>query len=361
MSPQSSGKVGARSLFVGQADPARQDPGRRQTLADVIDRDFPCLQRRAASRGRAAIDAEDARARRDGRHVALRGVTPAGLGASCIVPLIEAGFVDWIVSTGANLYHDMHFAFNCKLVAGDFRIDDTALFEAGVVRIYDVLLSRDECLLATDQRLRGDPLPARIPEDDGHGRAPPPAGPVLRRGRGRGGPAPRLGARRGLSGRRAGLHQLARRLDDRPGNGGHPVRRLEARVRRGRSTSTRRPASSSPPRRRGKKSAVVLLGGGSPKNFMLQTAPHMHRQPRAGGRRGTTTSSRSPTPGSTPAGSPAPRPTRRSVGERSIRTACRTPCLLLRHDDRPAASDVLRPDAASSCASRSGSTASAAS
>src|SRR5438132_14154381 len=32
-------------------------------------------------------------------------LTPAGLGCSCIVPLIKAGFVDWIVCTGANVYH----------------------------------------------------------------------------------------------------------------------------------------------------------------------------------------------------------------------------------------------------------------
>ena len=37
-------------------------------------------------------------------------LTPAGLGMSCLVPLVEAGFIDWIVSTGANLYHDTHFA-----------------------------------------------------------------------------------------------------------------------------------------------------------------------------------------------------------------------------------------------------------
>ncbi|HEX4600438.1 MAG TPA: deoxyhypusine synthase family protein, partial [Gemmatimonadales bacterium] len=36
-------------------------------------------------------------------------MTPAGLGMSTIIPLIEAGFLDWIVSTGANLYHDAHF------------------------------------------------------------------------------------------------------------------------------------------------------------------------------------------------------------------------------------------------------------
>src|SRR4051812_39575814 len=33
-------------------------------------------------------------------------LTPAGLGASCLVPLLEAGFIDWVVSTGANVYHD---------------------------------------------------------------------------------------------------------------------------------------------------------------------------------------------------------------------------------------------------------------
>ena len=37
-------------------------------------------------------------------------LTPAGRGCSSIVPLIKAGFVDWIVSTGANLCHDRPFA-----------------------------------------------------------------------------------------------------------------------------------------------------------------------------------------------------------------------------------------------------------
>ena len=36
-------------------------------------------------------------------------MTPAGLGMSCLIPLMEAGFVDWLISTGANLYHDAHF------------------------------------------------------------------------------------------------------------------------------------------------------------------------------------------------------------------------------------------------------------
>ena len=42
-------------------------------------------------------------------------LTPAGLGGSCIVPLMKAGFIDWLVITGANLYHDTHFAIGHSL------------------------------------------------------------------------------------------------------------------------------------------------------------------------------------------------------------------------------------------------------
>src|SRR6476469_8771480 len=42
-------------------------------------------------------------------------LTPTGLGYAALVPLIEAGFVDWIVSTGANLYHDMHRSLGHQL------------------------------------------------------------------------------------------------------------------------------------------------------------------------------------------------------------------------------------------------------
>ena len=45
-------------------------------------------------------------------------LTPAGLGMSCLIPLIENGFVDWMVSTGANLYHDTHFALGLKMFQG---------------------------------------------------------------------------------------------------------------------------------------------------------------------------------------------------------------------------------------------------
>jgi len=80
-------------------------------------------------------------------------LTPAGLGCSCIVPLIKAGFVDWIVSTGANLYHDMHFALNYPLRAGSPAFDDLDLRRNDLVRVYDVLIGFSDCLLATDEIL----------------------------------------------------------------------------------------------------------------------------------------------------------------------------------------------------------------
>src|SRR5260370_2884262 len=81
-------------------------------------------------------------------------LTPAGLGCSSIVPLIKAGFVDWIVSTGAILYHDMHFALNYPVRVGSYKMDDTELRDNDIVRVYDVLLGYSDCLMATDEILR---------------------------------------------------------------------------------------------------------------------------------------------------------------------------------------------------------------
>ncbi len=81
-------------------------------------------------------------------------LTPAGLGSSVIIPLIKAGFVDWIVSTGANLYHDLHHAMNFPLYRGSPFTNDRELRRLGVVRIYDVLLDYNSVLMATDDTLR---------------------------------------------------------------------------------------------------------------------------------------------------------------------------------------------------------------
>ena len=80
-------------------------------------------------------------------------MTPAGLGMSTIIPLIEAGFVDWIVSTGANLYHDAHFGLGLSMHRGTPFIDDVELREEGVVRIYDIFFDY-EVLLSTDHFVR---------------------------------------------------------------------------------------------------------------------------------------------------------------------------------------------------------------
>lgn len=80
-------------------------------------------------------------------------LTPAGLGGSCIVPLIKLGFVDWIVSTGANLYHDTHFAIGHTLHRGTPFIDDRLLRKEAVIRIYDILFDYN-VLLETDEFFR---------------------------------------------------------------------------------------------------------------------------------------------------------------------------------------------------------------
>jgi deoxyhypusine synthase len=80
-------------------------------------------------------------------------LTPAGLGGSCIVPLMRNGFVDWIVSTGANLYHDTHFAIGHHLHKGSPNFDDRELRKAGVIRIYDIVFDY-KVLLETDEFYR---------------------------------------------------------------------------------------------------------------------------------------------------------------------------------------------------------------
>jgi deoxyhypusine synthase len=80
-------------------------------------------------------------------------LTPAGLGKSCLIPLMRAGFVDWIVSTGANLYHDMHYGLDLKLYQGSPFLDDVQLRKQGVIRIYDVVFDYN-VLLDTDAYVR---------------------------------------------------------------------------------------------------------------------------------------------------------------------------------------------------------------
>jgi len=86
--------------------------------------------------------------------VTLTGaLTPAGLGISALIPLIQAGFIDWIVSTGANLYHDAHFGIGLSLHQGNAQTSDIVLRDEEVVRIYDIFFDYS-VLLDTDEFFR---------------------------------------------------------------------------------------------------------------------------------------------------------------------------------------------------------------
>jgi len=80
-------------------------------------------------------------------------LTPAGLGRSCLIPLLKSGFVDWMISTGANLYHDTHFGIGLSMHQGRWNADDIALREQGIVRIFDIFFDYD-VLLSTDAFFR---------------------------------------------------------------------------------------------------------------------------------------------------------------------------------------------------------------
>jgi deoxyhypusine synthase len=125
----------------------------KETAAELIDRVFLAYN---AGRLREACRLYTQRMLANDGTVGLSltgALTPAGLGMSTVIPLIEAGFVDWIVSTGANLYHDAHFALGLSMHAGRPQVDDVALREDGVVRIYDIFFDY-RVLLRTDAFIR---------------------------------------------------------------------------------------------------------------------------------------------------------------------------------------------------------------
>ena len=201
-------------------------------------------------------------------------LTPAGLGCSCVIPLIKAGFVDWIVSTGANMYHDMHFALNYPLHAGSHLLDDIDLRKNDVVRIYDVLLSYTDCLMATDEAVRQIVVQPEFQKEMGTAEF-----------------YHHMGRYAAEFERKAGIKDVsvlaaAYRcgvpiFTSSPGDStfgmniaGMELRgnklRLNPSIDVNESTSFVLAA-----KRSGGKSGVMLMGGGSPKNFMLQTEPQI--------------------------------------------------------------------------------------
>src|SRR5262249_34985472 len=121
--------------------------------ADLVERTFSAYN---AARLREACQLFVAKSLEDDVTfgVSLTGaLTPAGLALSCLNPLMRAGFVDWIISTGANLYHDVHHGLGMPIHEGRPTFDDVALRDAGVIRIYDIVFPY-EVLLDTDAFFR---------------------------------------------------------------------------------------------------------------------------------------------------------------------------------------------------------------
>lgn len=87
-------------------------------------------------------------------------LTPAGLGG-CVIELMDRGLVDFVISTGANLYHDLHYALNFTLHRGSPFVDDRELYKDGIIRIYDVLFPA-QVLLDTDRYIRDFLVESRL-------------------------------------------------------------------------------------------------------------------------------------------------------------------------------------------------------
>ncbi len=201
-------------------------------------------------------------------------LTPAGLGCSSIVPLIKAGFVDWIVSTGAILYHDLHFALNYPVRVGSFKMDDTELRDNDIVRVYDVLLGYSDCLMATDEILRKILIQPEFQREMGTAELHNLLGRYAAEWE-------RKSGRKGVSLLAAAYRAGVPCYTSSPGDStiGMNVAGVELRGNRLRINPSvdvnETTAFVLAAKRACGRSAVVLWGGGSPKNFMLQTEPQI--------------------------------------------------------------------------------------
>ncbi|KPK82177.1 MAG: deoxyhypusine synthase [Gemmatimonas sp. SM23_52] len=200
-------------------------------------------------------------------------LTPAGLGMSALIPLVEAGFVDWIVATGAILYHDTHFGIGLELRRGRPNVSDVELREEGVVRIYDIFFDY-QVLLSTDaffrQIIEGQEFQRTMGTAEFHhlcGRY------VAER-------------ERALGLERKSLLAVCHAMGvpvytSSPGDSSIGMNVAERALAGGRLRIdsaidvNETAALVLAAKRSGGKSAVVIMGGGSPKNFILQTEPQI--------------------------------------------------------------------------------------
>jgi deoxyhypusine synthase len=200
-------------------------------------------------------------------------MTPAGIGMSCLIPLMEAGFVDWIISTGANLYHDAHFALGLALHRGRHDADDVELRDKGVVRIYDIFFDYD-VLLSTDAFVREVSAREEFQRPMSSAEYHYLLGGYLRERE----KALGLSKRSVLS----TAHELAVPIyTSSPGDSSIGMNVAEqalagSKLRFDVSADVNETAAIVlEAKRTGGRSGVLIVGGGSPKNFMLQTEPQI--------------------------------------------------------------------------------------
>ena len=241
----------------------------KEKLADIIDNTFLAYNSARLKEG-ARLFTEKMLEPDVTIGMSLSGaLTPAGLGCSSIVPLI-----DWIVATGANLYHDLHFALNYPVHVGDFRMDDTQLRNNDIVRVYDVLLGYSDCLMATDEILREILVQPEFQKEMGTGELHYLIGKYAAEWE-------RKAGLKDVSVLAAAYRAGVPCYTSSPGDStiGMNVAGVELRGNKLRVNASidvnETTAIVLAAKRTGGKSAVVLWGGGSPKNFMLQTEPQI--------------------------------------------------------------------------------------
>ena len=207
--------------------------------------------------------------------VSLAGaLTPAGLGASALIPLIKAGFVDWIVSTGANLYHDMHHAMNLPLWKGTPFLRDVQLRKFGVVRIYDILLDYNDVLMRTDDMLRKILIQPEFQKEMGTAELHYLLGKYCAE-------FERQTGLKDASVLAAAYRAGVPCFTSSPGDStiGMNVAGVELRGNKLRVNPSIDVNESTAivldAKRRGAKTGAIMVGGGSPKNFLLQTEPQI--------------------------------------------------------------------------------------
>jgi deoxyhypusine synthase len=245
----------------------------RETAADLIDNAFLAFNAGRLREG-CALFTQRMLAPDVTVGMSLTGaMTPAGLGMSCLIPLLEAGFVDWLISTGANLYHDAHFGLGLAMHRGTPHADDVELRDKGVVRIYDIFFDYS-VLLSTDAFIREVSAREEFQRPMSTAEYHWLLGKYL------------LERERALGLSRRSLLAAAHQLDvpvytSSPGDSSIGMNVAEqalagSKLRFDVSADVNETAATVlEAKRSGGKSGCLIVGGGSPKNFMLQTEPQI--------------------------------------------------------------------------------------